>query len=162
MAIELLSAGAKLAWAVEVTAGTRPTIGYTRVRGVKSIPDFNPEPATHQVTDLSDTEWHRSIDGLKDVGGSVAFNCNHTEDFENDWDEVCDIYEESRTKGLRIWWQIWHPDLTRAFFFAGNPTRLGLGPLEVDAPVEINAYVTPVEVGGRLPKSATIQEPTTT
>ena len=59
MALELSTSGVLLKYAVESTAGTRPTTGYTQVPNIKSIPDFNPEPESLEVTDLSDTEWRR-------------------------------------------------------------------------------------------------------
>ncbi len=59
MALELSTAGVLLKYACETTAGTRPTTGYTQIPNIKSIPDFNPEPESLEVTDLSDTEWRR-------------------------------------------------------------------------------------------------------
>ena len=41
MANELSSAGVKLKYAVEATAGTRPTAGYTALGGLVEIPDIN-------------------------------------------------------------------------------------------------------------------------
>lgn len=57
MAIELSTAGILVKWAVETTAGTMPTTGYSVLKGVKSLGEMNPEPETLEVTDLSDTEW---------------------------------------------------------------------------------------------------------
>mgnify|MGYP004449692567 FL=1 len=45
MAIELSTAGIKLAYAIETTAGTKPS-AFTNIAGVKSLPNLNPEPAT--------------------------------------------------------------------------------------------------------------------
>lgn len=59
MANEISTAGIALKWAVETTAGTRPTTGFATIPNIKSIPEFNPEPSTLEVTDLSDTEWKR-------------------------------------------------------------------------------------------------------
>ena len=59
MANEFSTAGIQLGYAVEATAGTRPTTGYTNIPGIKSMPEFNPEPSSLEVTDLSDTVWKR-------------------------------------------------------------------------------------------------------
>lgn len=59
MALEISTAGVALKYAVETTAGTRPTTGYTTVPNIKETPDFNPEPSTLEVTDLSDLVWKR-------------------------------------------------------------------------------------------------------
>lgn len=59
MAMELSTAGVLLKYCVETTSGTRPLQGFTQVPSIKAIPDFNPEPESLEVTDLSDTEWRR-------------------------------------------------------------------------------------------------------
>lgn len=161
MAIELLTAGSGIAWAMETTTGTRPSgtgVEYTRIRGVKSIPDFNPEPTTHQVTDLNDLEYHRYIDGLKDTGGAIAFTCNHTNELMEDWTELYDAYETGKASELSMWFVVYHPDLNKDFYMRGNPSALGLGAREVDAPMEIDVYITPTLVHGYDSK-ATIVEP---
>ena len=40
------------------------------------------------------------------------------------------------------------PGLTKAFYFAGNPSPLGLSAIEVDAVLEIEPYITPSEIKG--------------
>lgn len=160
MAVELLSAGTKLGWAVETTAGTLPTT-YVRVRGIKSIPDLNPEPATHQVTDFNDLEYHRYIDGLKDVGGAISFTSNHTNELMTDWAGIVAAYETAKASDLQMWFTIAHPDLDQDFFVRGNPSPLGLGAREVDAPMEIDVYITPTMIHGWDDK-ATVNEPAVT
>lgn len=59
MALEISTAGVALKYATETTAGTRPTTGYTAIPNIKETPDFNPEPSTLEVTDLSDLVWKR-------------------------------------------------------------------------------------------------------
>ena len=54
MALEIASAGAYIQYAVETTAGTKPTTGLTQIPGVKTIGALDAEPATYDVTDLSD------------------------------------------------------------------------------------------------------------
>jgi len=58
MAIDLSTAGIRVGYAVETTAGTKPT-AFTNLANPKSIPDMNPEPNTLDVTSLNDTEWKR-------------------------------------------------------------------------------------------------------
>lgn len=59
MALEISTAGVTLKYAVETTAGTRPTASYVTIPNIKATPDFNPEPSTLEVTDLSDLVWKR-------------------------------------------------------------------------------------------------------
>ena len=80
MAINLSTAGVKLAYAVEETAGTRRTSGYTRIYGVKSTPSLNPSPDTLDTSTLDELEYKTYIDGLKDLGGALEFTFNLTEE----------------------------------------------------------------------------------
>lgn len=59
MALELSTAGVLLKYCAAASGTTRPTAGYVTIPNIKSIPDFNPEPESLEVTDLSDTEWRR-------------------------------------------------------------------------------------------------------
>lgn len=157
-AIELSTAGIKLGWAPEVTVGVRPVAGYTRVRGVKSIPSFNAEPATLEVTDLNDLEWKRYIPGLKDVGGALAFTCNFTQQLMDDWGDIMDAFDTAKAAGLRMWFHVNVPDLADGFFFAGEPSPLGLPEAGVDAVLEADVFITPTYIEGFRTKVA-IAEP---
>lgn len=148
MAIELSSAGVSLQYAVETTAGTRPTAGYKKITGIKSTPDLNPEASSLDVTDLSDTEWKRYIAGLKDPGGSLAFGANNTEEFQTDWANLVDEYETARAGGLGMWFAIVVPGLTKAFYMSVEPQPLGLSAIEVDSVLEIEAYAAPKKIEG--------------
>lgn len=147
MANEFSSAGVKLYYCVETTAGTRPTSGYTEIPCIKSIPDFNPQPGTLQVTDLSDTEWHRYIDALKDVGGSIGFDANLTSQFETAWDTLVTASESARAENKATWFEIAIPNF-KSFYLAGYPSPLGLKGFGVDEVVETTAYVAPNQIVG--------------
>ena len=157
MAIELSTAGVKVGWGIETTTGTKPT-AYTRIRGVKSIPSLNPEPETIEVTDLNDTEFKRYVDGLKDMGGALAFTCNLTQQFMDDWDTVMQAYNTGKETGLRLWLQIFIPGLAKGFFMAANPSPLGISEIGVSAALETDAYLTPTFVEGWDTK-VTVTEP---
>lgn len=156
MANEVSTAGLTLKYAVESTAGTRPTTGYQQVARIKSVPDLNPTPGSIDVTDLSDLEWKRSIPGLKDVGGAVAFKANNTDEFQTGWAAIVSAWETAQAASggpLAMWFELSHPRLAKAFYFAGQPSPLGLSAAEVDAALEIDAYITPNQVAGWATKS---------
>lgn len=152
---ELSTAGALVKYAVEQTAGTRPTTGYTAIPNIKSIPDLNPEPSSLEVTDLSDTEYKRYIPGLKDPGGALSFGANNTDKFQTDWDALVTAAETAKASDKATWFEIWIPGLAKSFFFAGVPSPLGLAAMDVDAVLEINAYVAPNKIAGWAVKSTT-------
>jgi hypothetical protein len=148
MAVELSSAGVSVQYAVEATAGVRPTTGYTKIPGIKSTPDLNPENSALDVTDLGDTEYKRYIAGLKDVGGTIAFTANNTEEFHTTWASIVAAYETAIETSLGMWFAIIIPGLTKAFFMKVEPKELGLNAIEVDSVLEIDAYVAPQQIVG--------------
>lgn len=141
--IALSTAGVKLWYAVETEANTRPTTGYKHIPDIKEIPDFNPEPETHEATDLEETEYKFYVAGLKDVGGALAFLANFTEKLQTEWDGIVDAYEAAVTDNKRMWFQISHPKLPKAVFFTGEPARMGLPGMSVNGVLETSVYITP-------------------
>lgn len=147
MALEISTAGILVKYAVEATAGTRPTTGFTTIPNIKSTPDFNPEPSTLEVTDLSDLVWKRYIPGLKDPGGALSFTANLTSAFKTAWETLVSAYETGIASSKQTWFEIMVPTIG-SFYFAGIPSELGVNGYEVDAVAEISVYVTPNKIEG--------------
>lgn len=141
--IRLSTAGIHLKYAVEETAGTRPTTGYTDLLGVKTTPSLNPAPESLETTDLNETEYKTYIPGLKDLGGAIEFTFNLTQDFIDAWDELMTEYEGAKATGKSVWFLIDIPGLTEAWYFRGDPSSLGLPETAVNSVLEAIAYVTP-------------------
>ena len=154
MAINLSTAGIKLLYAVETTAGTRPTSGYTRIYGVKSTPSLNPAPDTLETTTLDETEYKTYIDGLKDLGGSLEFTFNLTETLITTWETLMNAYEAGKLTNKATWFCIVVPGLSKAFYFTGNPSEMGLPETEVNAVLEITNYITPTNAPAKFDKPA--------
>ena len=146
--IDLSTAGVTVRYAVEATAGTRPTAGYTALTGIKSIPDLNPEPSNIETTTLDELEWRTYIPGLKDPGGALAFSANNTEAFQTEWEALVAAAEEAKDDGKAMWFAIVIPGLTKSFYFAGTPSPLGLSGIEVDSVLEIDGYISPSKIDG--------------
>ena len=102
MAINLSTAGIHLYYAVEETAGTRPTAksNYVDLKGVKSIPSMNPAPDTLETTDLNETEYKTYIDGLKDLGGALEFTFNLNDELVTAWETLMEAYETAKQTGM--------------------------------------------------------------
>lgn len=146
MALELSTAGVLLKYCV-ATGSTRPTSGYTQIPNIKSIPDFNPEPESLEVTDLSDTTWRRYIPGLKDPGGALAFTANLTTGFKTAWEALVTAAATAAASNKATWFEIMIPNFG-SFYFAGIPSSLGMTAMDVNAVLEIEAYVTPNQIHG--------------
>ena len=151
-AINLSTLGVQLHYAVETKAGDMPTTGYTRIYGIKSTPSLNPAPDTIETTTLDELEYKTYVDGLKDLGGALEFTFNLTQELTEKWDALMDAYEAGKADGLRTWFAIVIPGLTDAFYFAGNPSAMGLPETSVNAVLEITNYITPVGAPIKAPK----------
>ena len=147
MAQELSTAGVLLKYATSASGTTRPTSGYTTIPSIKAIPDFNPEPESLEVTDLSDTTWRRYIAGLRDPGGALAFTANLTTNFKSAWSTLVSAYNTAIAGNKSIWFEIYVPSFG-SFFFAGIPSELGMSAMDVNAVLEIDAYITPNIIHG--------------
>lgn len=151
-AINLSTAGVQLHYAVEATAGTRPTTGYTRIYGAKSTPSLNPSPETLETTTLDETEYKTYIDGLKDLGGALEFTFNLTEELIETWDTLMAAYEAGKAEGKSTWFTIVVPGLSESFYFTGNPSNMGLPETSVSSVLEITNYITPTNAPEKFAK----------
>lgn len=143
MSKRLSTAGMSLQYAVEVTAGTRPTSGYKTIPEIKSMPSFNPAPSTIDSTTLAETEYMTYVKGLKDLGGALEYGANLTEDLIDFWDELMDAYETASASGLAMWFAVVHPELTKATYYVGEPAPIGFNEATVGAMAETTLYITP-------------------
>lgn len=151
MAIELSTAGVKLYWCVRAYLPDALE-AFTHMPHIKSIPDLNPEPATHETTDLEQEEWKTYISGLKDVGGSITFTANNTKNFISEWNDLMDDHASGVAAKERTFFCVYVPGLSRSFYFDGEPAHLGLSAIDVDSVLEVNPHVTVGGVHGWLPK----------
>ena len=143
MGVALSTAGVTVGYAVETTAKTRPTTGYTVIPDIKEVPEMNPEPETLETTTLAATEYKTYIEGLKDLGGALSFLANYTTELETVWSELVDEYKTAKTAGKAIWFEVKHPSLPKSVFFTGQPSAMGLPAMSVNAILETNLYITP-------------------
>ena len=128
---------------VEATAATRPTTGYIKIPSIKSVPEMNPSPETLETTDLSQTEFKTYVEGLKDLGGALAFLANFTTELEEAWTTLVEAYKTAKESGKAVWFEIKHPGLEKSVFFTGQPSAMGLPAMAVNSVLETNLYITP-------------------
>lgn len=144
MANAVSTAGMLVKYAVETTAGTRPTSGYTTIPGVKAIPELWNDPNMLQSTPLSATKNHTYIPGLGDNGGAIALTVNDYAEFRTAWEACLTAYaglDESKS----MWFEIAYQDGSNldSFYFPGEPLDLGFGGADVDSVLENNANIAP-------------------
>lgn len=87
------------------------------------------------------------IPGLKDPGGALAFTANLTTQFKTAWETLVSAFETAKGDGKATWFEIMVPNFG-SFYFAGYPSTLGMTAMDVNAVLEIEAYVTPNQIEG--------------
>lgn len=153
--LEFSSAGIQLRYCVETTSGSMPTSGYKVIPSIKGTPDFNAEPSQLDVTDFSDLVWKRSIAGLRDAGGALAFSANMTASFKTAWNSLVSQANTAKGSDLSTWFEVAIPNFD-SFYFAGMPIELGLKGMEVDSVVEADGYVVPNKIVGWSASSSSV------
>lgn len=141
-AINLSTAGISVQYAVEATAGTRPSTGFKKIVGIKSTPSLNPAPETLEATTLDELEYKTYVEGLKDLGGSLEFTANLTQELVTEWDELMTAYETANTGGKAMWFTIVIPGITESVYFTGKPSNLGAPETSVNSVLETTLYIT--------------------
>lgn len=142
--INLAAIGVSVAYAPEVTAGTRPTENFTKLHGIKSTPSLNPAPETIEATTFDETEYKIYVEGLKDLGGALEFTANLTQNLITEWDDLMTAYETATASEKALWFAITIPGLDESVFFKGKPSALGAPELTYNTLAETTVYITPV------------------
>lgn len=127
VSVRLTTLGMFLCYAVETTAGTRPTTGYTIIPEVKSTPDFDTEPETIDSTTLFEDEYRTSEPGLRDLGGAAAFEANFTDVLKDSVDEIINDYDTATAAGKAVWFCVGHPKSKYAMYLKGRIVKVQFG-----------------------------------
>lgn len=146
MALEMNTIGVKIGYAIEASAGTRPTTGYANIPDVKSIPEINLSPSQLEVTNLVD-RTKRYIPGVQDPGSDFAITANLTTTLKTAWASLCTASDTAWTAGKSTWFEVSIPSF-ESFYFAGRPVALGLSAQGVDAVEEANLHIVPNQIHG--------------
>lgn len=133
----LTSLGVRIAWAMESTAGVKPTgnggsgsgspstgAWYQLLR-VNSIGGVSVEPEQIDVSAIVDG-LTRYKPGRGDSGGTFPIGINITKDTIEQWQEIMNLYFNSsnRTAGLRLWFQVTHTDMNESFYIVAAPPKV--------------------------------------
>lgn len=144
MAGEISSAGVKIYYAPESTAGTMPSTGFKQkatsatlniadyVTGVSGLgADYD----MLDVTPLSETERHRFIKGLQNNDGSISLAANINPTSRADWGAIVAEYK-ALTGGKALWFEFILPGDTDAIFVRGEPLPMRFPDVEAGSAVQ--------------------------
>ena len=142
MALEISTVGAKVKYAFEASAGSRPTSGYTELPNVSSAPDFPMDVEMLDASDITDLIT-RYIPGRQDPGTDKEFTLNHTEAVISAWASLVASASSAKASGLATWFEYVYPGATTSYFWKGEPVALGNGGIEQNVVDTIPAKVVP-------------------
>ena len=144
MAGEVSTAGIKISYCVEQTAGVRPTSGYQEKESgatlniaeyVTGISGLTADFEQYDVTPLAETERHRFVKGLQGNDGNLSLSCNINPTSRNDWGLIVDAYE-ALTGGKGMWFAFTLPGDTQSAYFRCIPCPMGFPDVESASAVQ--------------------------
>lgn len=144
MAGEISTAGIKIFYAAESTAGTCPSTGFKeKATGatlniadyVTGVSGLGADYDMYDVTPLSETERHRFIKGLQNNDGSISMNANINPTSRADWQAIIDEYA-ALTGGKALWFEFVLPGDTDGFFIRGEPLPMRFPDVEAGSAVQ--------------------------
>lgn len=142
--MDLTTIGVKVGYAVETTAGTKPT-AFTWLKRCKAIAGIDLSNDNIDTTALED-RIRQYAQGLADTGGDwpLTFGLN---------DAVIDALAAMRTaslagkaEGKATWFDVWFPDLAKSFYVIAEPGMIPMPDIavgnaaEIQVPCTINEY----------------------
>lgn len=140
--VDLTTIGIRFGFAIESTAGTRPT-AFENIVNPKDTPDLSPQPDSLDATSLNDLEFKRYLLGLKDTGGNISFTVAMSEATLNQWNDMCEDSKTAEASGKATWFCLYHPGLSNSFFFKGQPAKLGFPSSGVNSVWDATVYIAP-------------------
>ena len=115
----LSTLGITLSFGVETVAGTKPTT-FTILHRCNDIPEITLETETIDASALEDMQ-SRYIAGRQDTGGEWSPVFNLTNEVITELETMMEAAATGLESGLRTWFQVTVPNLTKAFFVVGQP-----------------------------------------
>ena len=155
MANEIITVGARVKYAFESTAGTRPTSGYVTLANVTEAPEISLSIETIDVSNIQD-KVSRYVPGRQDPGGEKQFTLNHTDAAIGAWNTLVAQAETKKDSGLRLWWEYCYPNAQKSFFWCGTPKQIGNSGIQGNSASTLTGSVVFEELHGWDTKSTQI------
>ena len=140
--------GSLTGYAVETTAGTKPTT-FKMLHRINASDEIAIETETIDASALEDMV-ERTIAGRGSTGGTFGVTVNVTDETITEWETLIQEYETAKTAGKAMWYEEYFPSLKKAFFtkiepptVIPKPAREQNGLLTVTMTLTINEYVGP-------------------
>ena len=161
MANEIITVGARVKYAFEVSPGVRPQQGFVTLKNVTEAPEVSLSLETIDVSNTQD-KITRYVPGRQDPGGEKQFTMNHSDEGINEWNTLVALADTKKDSGLRCWWEYRYPNATNSFFFCGTPKQIGNSGFSGNSASTMTGSVVFEELGGWQPHSSEITPSATT
>ena len=133
----LSTLGIKFAYAVETTAGTKPS-AFTWLERCNNIAGIALSTETIDASALEDYVT-KKVAGRQDSGDSWAVTFNYTEEVEAQLMDMISAYNTGKASNLRTWFEVWIPNSTKAFYVVAQaPQKLPMPELGQNALLTID------------------------
>ena len=138
--------GVKVGYAVETTAGTKPT-KFKQLHRINATDDIGIDTETIDASALED-EVDKEIAGRGSTGGTFNVTVNLTNETIKEWETLISEYKTGKAAGKAVWYEEYYPALDKAYFTKIEPPeqipKPGLdqnGLATVEMTLTINEYV---------------------
>lgn len=111
--------GAIFSYAVETTAGTKPST-WTKLTRINAIGGINIDTEEIDASALED-EIERSIAGRGSTGGNFTVTINVTNETITEWETLLSAAATAKTANKQTWFQTSFPNLTKSYFVVAEP-----------------------------------------
>lgn len=148
MGVALSTIGIKFGWAVETTAGTKPT-SFTQIPRCIAIGGISLETDNIDVTPL-ETDTREYVAGLKDTGGTWSLTFSNNDDLHTAWDALTSAYETAKANNLATWAVIYIPNLSKSCYVTFEPGKIPLTDIAVSEALNAEISCTINEYKGWL------------
>lgn len=144
--MDLTTIGVKLGYAVEATAGTKPT-AFTWLERCKSIGGITLTTDKIDLTALED-RIKQYAEGVADTGGDWELTFGLNDDVVTALTTLRSESVEGKAAGKATWFDVWFPGLAKSFFIIAEPGMIPMPEIGVGSPAEININCTINEYKG--------------
>ena len=111
--------GALLGYAVETSAGVKPT-SFKLLTRINAIGGISNDVETIDASALED-EFERTIAGRGSSGGTFPVTINLTDDTLTEWETLITAYKEAKASGKQMWFETYLKDLKKGIFVIAEP-----------------------------------------
>ena len=94
-------------------------------------------------------EIKKYVAGIGDTGGSTTLTFNLTSGTTTEIEAMISAYNTAKEANKEMWFEVWSPYLTKAFFFKGEPPqKIGMPEIGVNAVLQVEVPITVSEYHG--------------